>query len=158
MNRHLILAARVALSALLLGLILIQVLLPFLAREVGGQFEETVALVAPYAAAAIIAVLCIQLSLVVAWWFLSRVDAGTFFSEPSVRGMNIIIVSAFLAFAIPAAVALHLLVIVGVGGPGFVVGAGALLVGGAATTLILIITKGLLRSAIIDHQQLSEVI
>lgn len=145
-------------AALLLGSLMTQILLPILADELGGEYSETAHLVVPYSIAAIISVLCLQVVLCALWWLLSRVESGDIFQGRSLRAMNVIIVSLCLFAAIPAATMMHLLIGVGVGGPGVVMMLLVCVAGGAGLTLLAVISRALLREASLQHAELSQVI
>ena len=66
--------------------------------------------------------------------------------------------SASWCFGAEASREIHLLFVVGVGGPGVVLGLAACLVGGLAFVLLMVVMRGLLESAIADRTELDEVI
>lgn len=157
MQRPMVISLRIVIVALLLGSVLTQILMPFLAEDIGGTYRETAALVAPYSAVAIVAIACLQVAVLATWWLLTRVSTGSIFSDRSLSGADVIIVCLRLATLLPAGVMLHLLVTVG-GGPGVMLALAAYLVVGAAVTLLMVVMRGLLRAAISDHTELEAVI
>ncbi len=149
---------RVALVFLLLGTVLGQVLLPVFADEEGGVFPELAYLVAPYSAAGIIAIACVQVALLVVWRLLSMVDDGVIFTRRALRLVDVITACAGVATVMWAGPMIHLLFIVGLGGPGVLLGLAACLAGGLAFVLLMVVMRGLLESAIADRVELDEVI
>src|SRR5674476_318723 len=81
---------RVVLVVLLLGTVLAQVLLPVFASEVGTTFPEVAYLVVPYSLAAILAIACGQVALLVVWRLLSLVDRGVIFTRRALRWVDVI--------------------------------------------------------------------
>ena len=149
---------RVALVVLLFGTVLVQVLLPVLASQVGTTFPEVAYLVVPYSVAAIIFIACGQVALLVVWRLLSMVDGGVIFTRRAVRWVDAITACAAVATVLSAGVMIHMLGFVpGGGGPMFYYLA-ACVAGGLAFVLLMVVMRGLLESAIADRTELDEVI
>jgi hypothetical protein len=149
---------RVALVILLLGTVLAQVLVPVVASEVGTKFPEVAYLVVPYSVAGILAIACVQVALLVVWRLLSMVSGGVIFTRGALRWVDVIIACAVVATVLCAGPLIHLLFIVGVGGPLVALALPACLAGGLAFVLLMIVMRGLLVSAIADRTELDEVI
>lgn len=147
-----------ALVALVLGSVLTQALLPLLADQLGGGYDETRALVRPYTVLGTLAVACLQVALVAVMWLVGRVGRGDVFAERSLRGVDVLTGGIGGATVLAAAPMVHLLLVVGVGGPGVVLGLGACLVAGSALTLLVRVMRGLLTEAIADRAELAEVV
>ena len=81
---------RAALVVLLLGTVLVQVLVPVYASQVGTTFPEVAYLVVPYWVAAILFIGCGQVALLVVWRLLSLVDGGVIFTRRAVRWVDVI--------------------------------------------------------------------
>ena len=128
---------RIALVILLAGSLLLQGFLPVLAQAVGGGYAETEALVVPYAVTAIAAVACLQVCLGAGWWLLGRAHRGELVAPGSLRGLDVATAGLVAATLLAAAPLAHLLVVVGVGGPGVVLALVAGVVGGAGLTRVL---------------------
>ncbi len=150
--------AQIALAALLLGSVLLQVLLPLLADELGGGYDETRHLVVPYAAAGIAAVACVQVAIGAVWWLLRRVGDGSVLTPRSLVGVDVVTGAVALAALVAALPLVHLLLVVGVGGPGVVLALAACLAAGVALTSLVRVMRGLLADAIADRAELEEVV
>ncbi|MCL6422491.1 hypothetical protein Bequi_03675 [Brachybacterium sp. JHP9] len=134
MNRTHLLALRAVLLAALLGCIVLQLRLPQLSETIGGGYEETRALVGPYAVAGILALLLLEAAIVLAWCGIEARERGSLTRRAASRvgtASRLLLGCAGLVALIPPA---HLLVGVGVGGPGILLAAGAL----ALMTLIVL--------------------
>lgn len=149
---------RAVLIVLMAGTVLTQVLVPMLAQDLGGPYEETAHLVLPYSVGGVLVIVCAQVALVMIWRLLSLVDTDTIFTVRAVRWVDAIIVCGVTAAVLTAAVAFHLLVIVGVGGPAFLFLLAASVVGGAAFALLMAHMRDLLRAAITQRSELDQVI
>lgn len=158
MNPRIIALLRVVLVVLLLGGLLSQALVYPLADGLGGQYAETADLAAPYTVAAILMIVCIQVALVMVWRLLSLISQQKIFTESALRWVDVIMVCGAVAAVLPASVAFHLLVIVGVGGPGIVLAFAADIAGGAAFLLLMAVMRGLLQTAIVNRSELDGVI
>ena len=152
--RHLL---RVALVGLLVGTVLAQVLVPVIASEAGTTFPEVAYLVVPYSVAAILFIGCGQVALLVVWRLLSMVGGGVIFTRRALRWVDVITVCAAVATVLSAGVLIHLLVLVGVGGP-ILYYLAACVVGVLAFVLHMVVMRGLLESAIAFRSELDEVI
>ncbi|CAN5702074.1 DUF2975 domain-containing protein [soil metagenome] len=149
---------RVALVVLLLGSVLAQVLVPAFASETGTRFTEVAHLVVPYSVAGILVIACGQVALLVIWRLLTLINRGVIFTRGALRWVDVITACAAVATVLSAAVLIHLLAFVGVGGPGVVLGLAACLAGGLTFVLLMVVMRGLLESAIADRTELDEVI
>jgi len=149
---------RVALVVLLTGSVLAQLLVPVFVFEEGTIFPELAGLVVPYSMAGILGIACVQVALIVVWRLLSLVNGGVIFSRRALRWVDVITACAAVATVLGAGVMVHLLLFVGVGGPGVILGLAAWLAGGLAVVLVMVVMRGLLESAIADRTELDEVI
>ena len=149
---------RFALVILLLGTVLTQVLVPVLASEEAGIFPEVAYLAVPYSVALILVIACVQVALLVVWRLLSLVDGGVIFTRSALRWVDVIIACAVVATVLSAGVLIHLLFVVGVGGPSVALALPASLAGGLAFVLLMVVMRGLLELAIADRTELDEVI
>jgi hypothetical protein len=158
MNRLARQLLRIALVVLLLGSLLAQVLLPVFASQQGEFFPELTDLVVPYSVAGILVIACSQVALLAVWRLLSLVNSGVIFTSRALRWVNVITACAAAATVLSAGVMIHLLVFVGVGGPGVLLGVAATLAGGLSFVLLMVVMRGLLDAAIADRTELDEVI
>ncbi|MCC2321911.1 DUF2975 domain-containing protein [Cellulomonas xiejunii] len=149
---------RAALVALLLGSLLLQVLLPMLAEEVGGGYTETAHLVAPYAVTAIAAVACLQVALGAVWWLMALVRRDEMLTPRALRGVDVAGVAIVLAAALAASPPAHLLLGVDVGGPGVLIAFAACAAGGVAAALAWRAVRSQLVAAIADRAELAAVV
>jgi len=128
---------RILLVILLAGSVALQVVLPALAQQVGGGYTETADLVVPYAVTAVLAIACLQVGLVAGWWLLGRERRGELVAPRSLRGVDAATAGLVAATLLAAAPPAHLLVVVGVGGPGVVLALVACVAGGAGLVRVL---------------------
>jgi Protein of unknown function (DUF2975) len=149
---------RVALVVLLLGTVLVQVLLPVFASQVGMTFPEVAYLVVPYSVAAILFIGCGQVALLAVWRLLSLVSGGVIFTRRSLRWVDVITFCAAGAMVLTAGVLIHMLNFVPGGGGPMVYYLAACLAGGLAFVLLMVVMRGLLVSAIADRTELDEVV
>ena len=149
---------RVALVVLLLGAVLVQVLLPVYASEVGTRFPEVAYLVVPYSVAAILFIGCGQVALLVVWRLLALVNGGVIFSRRALRWVDVITACAAVATVLSAGVLIHMLGFVPGGGGPMIYYLAACVTGGLAFVLLMVVMRGLLESAIADRTELDEVI
>ena len=158
MNRLAIRLLRVALVVLLLGTALAQAYLPVTAYESGRRYPELAYLIVPYAVAGILSIGCVQVALLMIWRLLSLVSGGVIFTRRALRWVDVITACGAVGTVLSAGPMIHLLFVVGVGGPGVVLGLAACLVGGLAFVLLMVVMRGLLELAIADRTELDEVI
>lgn len=147
-----------ALVALFVGTVALQLLLPLFSAEFGGTYHETKNLVTPYAVAGIVSILCVQCAVIVGLTIIyaERRHPGIDSRLPS-RLLSIAVILAG-AFAIPAATMLHLLVIVGVGGPGIILLLFAEVVIGTSVVGLTAAASQAARSALAAQRELDGVI
>jgi len=149
---------RVALLVLLLGSVLVQVLVPVYASDVGARIPEVAYLVGPYSVAAILFIGCGQVALLVIWRLLALVDGGAIFTPAAVRWVDVIIACGSVAMVLTAAVLIHMLRFVPGGGGPMIYYLAACVAGGLAFVLLMIVMRGLLLAAVADRTELDEVI
>lgn len=150
--------AKLSVAGLLVGTILMQILLPVLAHQTGTAFPEVQDLVVPYAAAAVVTVLSIQVALAAVYGLISAIPRGEFFGARSATLIDVIRTALATAAAVPAVIAAHLLFFVGVGGPGVVLVLAASCVIGVALTVLIGLGKRLFLDARSEHEELGSVI
>ena len=141
---------RLTVLVILLGSVLAQVLVRVAASQSAVTYPELAYLELPYSVAAILFIACVQVALLAMWPLLSRVDHGAVLARPTVRWINIIATCAAVAVVLSAGVLVHMIVVVGAGGP-VLYYLGACVVGGVAVGLTMVVTRGVLESAIADH-------
>ncbi|MBF0686692.1 MAG: DUF2975 domain-containing protein [Cellulomonas sp.] len=149
---------RIVLVALLLGSLLLQALLPLIADEAGGGYTETAGLVLPYAASGIASVACLQVLLGAAWWLVTRVDRDEILTPRALRGVDVATGAVVLATVLAAAPVVHLLFVVGVGGPGVLLALLACLAGGVGLTCGFRVLRSVLVAATADRTELAAVV
>ena len=142
-----------------LGTVLGQALvIPVVAADQAAMWPEVAHLRWPYTAAAVAAVACVQMALVAIWALLAKVEHDEVFTDRAFAWVDLIISGAVAATALAAGMAAHLLFVEGVGGPGVVLGLGAVLVGGSTFALLMTVMRGLLRTATNMCRELAEVV
>lgn len=149
---------RGALLALGIGTLLVQVLVVVQARETGFLFPEVEHLVVPYSIAGILTVAAVQVGLVALWMIVSAIARGSFYQTATLRWIEVLRWVPVPAATIPSLVALHLLVMVGVGGPGVVLGLMAALVSGAAGFVLVTLGRQVYLIQAAEHAELETVI
>ena len=153
-----VVAGRVALGLLAVGALLCQLVLPTEAAATGRMYPEVEHLVLPYTVAAIVAIGCIEVSIVITWRLLSTAAAGAVFQTRTIRWVGQVR-AAMLAFVvIVVLVASHLLFVANLGGPGILFILVSSVAAGLGLDVFLRVVQELLRAAISNQRELSEVI
>ena len=159
MNRTLIVACMVLLGLFAIGLLAVQgIVLPTAAAQSLEQFPEVDYLYAPLLYSLEFVLLLGDVIIVCLWMLLSRIWAGTIFTASSFRLVNIIVACFTLAAVIFVVLLFVFLVGIRAGGPGVVLG---LLAGAGGTlfaALVLLVMRGLLRTATQQQAYLAEVV
>ncbi len=149
---------RVALVVVLLGSVLAQVLVPVFGNEEERIFPELAYLVVPYSVAGILVVACGQVALLVVWRLLSLVEGGVIFTHRALGWVDVITACGAVATVLSAGVLIHLLAFVGAHHATLVVALAGVLAGGSAFVLLMVVMRGLLKSAVADRTELDAVI
>jgi hypothetical protein len=149
---------RVALLVLLLASVLVQVLVPVYASQVGARFPEVAHLVVPYSLAAILFIGCGQVALLAIWRLLSLVDGGIIFTRRAVRWVDVIVTCGAVATFLTVLVLIHMLRFVPGGGGPMVYYLAGCIAAGIAFVLLMVVMRGLLLAAVADRAELDEVI
>jgi hypothetical protein len=157
MNRFAIRLLRLVLGLLLLGSVLAQLLVPVFASEEATIFPEVAHLAGAYAVAVILIIACGQVALLAIWRLLSLIDSRVIFTRRALRWVDLIIACGAVATILATGGLVHLLFVVGTGGP-LVLWLPACLASGLAFVLLMVVMRGLLESAIADRTELDEVI
>lgn len=159
MNRASIIALRVFIVLLVPVTLLGQVVvIPSFARSTAQIFPEVDYLALPYSIAAIAAVGCVQVAFLAVWMLLAMVSRRAIFTERAVRWVDVIIAAALIATMVSLGIGLHLAFVVQAGGPAIVGAFGAALIGGVAFVPLMIVMRGLLRTATTLENELAEVV
>ncbi|MDO5701690.1 MAG: DUF2975 domain-containing protein [Bowdeniella nasicola] len=158
MNARYVAPARIALVAVALGSVALQVLIPLVSFETGWLYPEVRHLSLPYAVAGVLAVAAAQVVLLAVWNLLSHVRRATLYTDAAAGWIPVMRAAVVVATLLPAAVCLHLLVVAQVGGPGVILFLFAVLALGAAAYLLLGVLGGVLSDARAEHDELAEVI
>ena len=111
---------------------------------------------AAYALLGVAAIACVEVALVALWVLLSMVRRDAIFDERAFRWVDTITVAGLVAAVLVAALCAH------VGelddAPGLILIGGGVAVGGAAFALLMVVMRGLLRSATAFRRELDEVV
>lgn len=158
MSRWAVPPLRALIVVLLLLALGAEVAIAIVAGEVGHDAPSLVYLRIPYTIAAIVTIACGQTVLIATWPLLARVSDEAIFTASAFRWVNTIIVAGCVGTVISFAVAIHVMFVAQLGPitvPGmlFAVSAGI-----AAFTLLMVVMRGLLRSATNMYDELAEVI
>lgn len=133
-------------------------IIPVAAADQAAMWPEVAHLRWPYTAAAVAIVVCVQVAMVAIWVLLAKVEHDQVFTVPAFAWVDVIIGAAVTATVLSAATAAHLLFLEGVGGPGVVLGLGAVLVAGTTFALLMTVMRGLLRAATSMRGELAVVV
>ncbi|MFJ6416415.1 DUF2975 domain-containing protein [Paeniglutamicibacter sp. NPDC091659] len=159
MKRSVILALRVLLVLVFLVLLLGQiVVVPSYTLESATAFPEVAFLAGPYTVIAVAGIACVQIGLFATWVLLSMVERNAIFTEHAFRWVNVIIGAAIALTLLTVFAGVHLLAVVRVGGPGVVLAVSAAGIAGASIVLLMLVMRGLLRSATTLENELAEVV
>lgn len=159
MNRFFVLALRVLLVILFVVVAGAQSwLVPQVARDSAARFSEFAYLAVPYAAIWVGLGLCAQIVLVSVWMLLSKIRRGAIFNDTAFVWVNAMIGAGGTATALVFAFGCYHAVIVGQGPGGLLVALAGLGTLGIAFVLVMLVMRGLLRSATELQSQLGEVV
>lgn len=145
-------------SVLMLGSLIVQVAIPVNARSAGEVFPEIEPLTVPYATLAIVAIVGVQVGLVATWRLASMVSKDRIFDASALKWVDVILVALMATTGLAAAVFVHLIFVVQVGGPPALVGLGGAATLGVSLLLLLAVMRGLLVQAIDYRSELAGVV
>jgi|SRR5690554_3595991 len=150
MTRLAILALRIALAAVLLGTLFVQVLIiPLLASETAIANPEVDYLQLPYTIGAITVVVCVQVAIGCVWRLLGFVRAGSIFSPLAFRWVDAIVAAIGVAVSVLVVMFIHLSVIEAMPPAAFL-----FLIGGVVTGLCLALLVVVMRALLVRAAQL----
>lgn len=134
-------------------------IVPFIARGLASDADRP-EIAVPYAFCGILTIACGQVVLVAIWALLSRVRRDAIFSERAYRWVDVILAAGITATATLLALAVHVAVVVEppLDAPGLTAFAFGAVVCAAAFVLLMIVMRGLLRSATGLRSELAEVV
>ena len=158
MKSSIIAWSRAALVTLGLGTLLLQGLIVLQAKETGFLFPEVEHLVAPYTITGVASVLAVQIGLFALWMIVEAVARGNFYETPTLRWINVLRGATVPATIIPSLTALHLLAVVGIGGPGVILALLATLASGAAAFIFVTLARQVYLAQAAEHAELEAVI
>lgn len=155
MGQLVILALRVLLILIALGALGGQiVIILVIATQIAKS--EVAYLAVPYSVLGIAAIACVEVALVALWVLLSMVRRGVIFNERAFRWVSVISVAGLVAAVLVAALCVH------AGefddAPGLILIGGGVAIAGAAFALLMVVMRGLLRSATVLRRELDEVV
>jgi hypothetical protein len=154
-SRLVILALRALLVLIALGAVGLQVVLAVvIATQVTAP--DVGVLAATYSALGIAAVACVEVALVALWVLLSMVRRGAIFDERAFRWVDVISVAGLVAALLVAALCAHAGEIDDA--PGLVLIGGGIGLSGVAFALLMVVMRGLLRTATVFRRELDEVV
>lgn len=152
MHPIVVLVLRVELFLLLLGALLLQAAMPTIAAEQAREFPEVAHLAGPYTVLAIAAIASVQVTLLVVWRLLTLIAESELTTRRGLRCLDAITASIAVATALTAGTLLHLLAVVGVGGPGAVLAFLGSTAVGTALVVLLRVVRGAQATAIEDRE------
>ena len=154
MSPFVILALRVRLILIALGALGGQVVIIVVATQIAASRAAVLAVT--YSALGVAAIACVQVGLVALWVLLSMVRRGAIFDERAFRWVGVISVAGLVAAILVAAGCVHAGEIDDA--PGLILIGGGVAIAGAAFALLMIVMRGLLRSATMLRRELEEVV
>jgi hypothetical protein len=158
MTQLAILLLRAALVVLGLGVLFGQIIvIPAIGRDLG---EISARATTPSTVLGIAVAVCFQVVLVAIWLLLSMVRRGAIFSRRAFRWVDVIIAAGVVATALLLGFAalVYLEIEPPLDAPGLVLIALGAVVGGGAFVLLMVVMRGLLRSATSLQSELAEVV
>lgn len=158
MHKATIVALKIAIVAMLALLLACQLfMVPGVARQFAGNYEQLSFLQVPGIIVAVLFLLCVQLVLVCVWRLLSMVRANVIFSDDAFLWVNIILGAIVLATLLIAA-SMTTLALSNVASPSVMLLCALGVVVGTGLALLIVVIRGLLRNARQLQQDLSEVV
>ncbi len=158
MTSTVILPLRALIVALCVLAAAAQALVPLAAHEAAAMAPELAYLQVPYAVAGIAIIGCGQVVLVATWPLLSRVRRGVIFDAGAFTWVRVMIGAGVVATVLCVLLSAHVLLVVGQGPPTVPLVLLGGCAAGAAFTLLMVVMRALLRSAVAMHEELAEVI
>lgn len=158
MSSRVILPLRAFIVLLITLALAAQALVPLAATEVAATEPSLAYLQVPYAVAGIAMIACAQVVLVAIWPLLNRVRRGAIFDVGAFRWVALMIGAGAVATALSVVLTAHVLLVVQAGPVTVPLTLLGLAAGGAAFTLLMVVLRALLRSAVTMHDELAEVI
>jgi hypothetical protein len=159
MNRLAVLGLRILLVLLFIaGLFPQLVVIPSAAAQIEKFYPDRGYLELPYTVLGILAVACGQVAIIAIWMLLSRVRRGAIFTERAFLWVDVIIWCGVVATGLVAFVEFHSLGAEDIGNPPVGIFLTGSVVAGAAFVLLMIVMRGLLRTATTLQSELEEVV
>lgn len=109
-----------------------------------------------YLVLGVAALACVEVALVALWVLLSMVRRGAIFDERAFRWVDVITVAGLVAAVIVAALCAHIGELDDA--PGLILIGGGIGLGGVAFALLMVVMRGLLRTATVFRRELDEVV
>ena len=159
MNALAVLGLRIFLVLLFAGALFAQiVMIPLTGFDISEFYPKRGYLEVPYIVLGILAVACGQVAIVAVWALLSRVRRGAIFTPSAFRLVDVIIWCGVIATALVASVEVNAIVIENIGSPAILILLTSAVIAGGAFVLLMIVMRGLLRSATTLQSELEEVV
>lgn len=149
------------LVVLIVGAVGVQLLVPLSAAEVAEVNPAFAYLAVPYSVVLIAIIACGQVAVAFIWPLLTHVGQESIFTDAAFRWVTVIIYAGGVATVLSALLTVHLFIVLIVAdtGPGTLrAGMIGLTVGTAAFTLLMLVMRSLLRSAVAMRQDLEGVV
>ena len=159
MNALAVLGLRILLVLLFAGALFAQiVMIPLTGFDISEFYPKRTYLEVPYVVLGILAVACGQVAIVAVWALLSRVRRGAIFTDSAFHWVDVIIWCGVIATALIAFVEIHALGFEDIGNPPVGIFLTGAVIAGGAFVLLMIVMRGLLRSATTLQSELEEVV
>jgi hypothetical protein len=159
MNALAVLGLRILLVLLFIGALYPElILVPSAGAEISRWYPDRGYLEVPYVTLGILAVVCGQVAIVAVWALLSRGRRGAIFTDSAFRWVDVIIWCGVIATALVASVEVNAIVIENIGSPAILILLTSAVIAGGAFVLLMIVMRGLLRSATTLQSELEEVV
>lgn len=146
------------LVVLIAGALGVQLLIPLAAAQTADVNPDFAYLAVPYSVALIAIVACCQVAAAIIWPLLTQVGNESIFTAGAFRWVTVIIYAGGVATVISAALTAHELIFVGEGPITVPLGLVGMTVGAGAFTLLMLVMRELLRSAVVMRSDLDEVV
>lgn len=147
---------RPILVLLFLGGLLVQLaVIPQTAAELAVALPGLASLATPYAIAATLVILCLQVALAATWRLLSKVRDDEIFSGQTKHWVDAIIAAVAVGTLLVVAVEVHLAGVMQLGPPALILLLTVLAIAGAAFVLLMIVMRSLLHNATIIQAELA---
>lgn len=136
----------------------VELLVPLAATQAATNFPMFAYLAVPYSVTLIAIILCGQVAAAAVWPLLTQVGNGSIFTGDPFRWVRVIIYAGGIATVLSAALTGHVFIVVSTGPITLPMGLIGMTVGTAAFTLLMMVIRGRLQTAVAMRRDLDAVI